>query len=165
MEKSESEEKLQGITQVWERLFLGGLLDAERLEKVNPFGITTVVSISETQPCNIRHEVTYIHVPIEDDQRIPVLQFDLIINAIAENIRRGKVLVHCGGGISRARVMTAAWLHVTGYKHFDAALVEIAGLRPIIAPSAILLGACPSIPKLHVTNTTRCSHRQLGHNI
>jgi Dual specificity phosphatase, catalytic domain len=110
MEKSESEEKLQGITQVWERLFLGGLVGAERLEKVNPFGITTVVSISETQPCNIRPEVTYIHVPIEDDQRIPVRQFDLIINAIAENIRRGKVLVHCGVGISRAPVLTAAYM-------------------------------------------------------
>jgi hypothetical protein len=35
--------------------------------------------------------------------------------------------------------MTAAWMHVAGYKNVDAALEEIAQLRPIIAPSKILL--------------------------
>jgi hypothetical protein len=37
--------------------------------------------------------------------------------------------------------MTAAWMHVVGYKNIDGALEEIAGLRPIIAPSGILLSS------------------------
>jgi protein-tyrosine phosphatase len=141
MEKTESGEKLISITRVWEGLFLGGLLDAERLGKANPFGISVVISLSETAPCNLRPDVTYIHLAIEDAQAISVDQFTAIIGAIAANIRRGKVLLHCGSGISRAPLMVAAYLHVVGYKNFDAALKEIAGLRPYIAPWATLIAS------------------------
>jgi hypothetical protein len=130
-----------GITQIWERLFLGSLYDAERLGKADPLGLTTVVSLSATGPCNIRPPITYIHLHVEDTQPILVRQFDAIMHAIAENTRRGKVLVQCGSGISRAPVMTAAYLYIVGYKSLDTALLEIARLRPIIAPSAILLAS------------------------
>jgi protein-tyrosine phosphatase len=122
-----------GITQIWERLFLGSLLDAERLGRANPHGIATVLSLSATAPCNTRREINYIHLHVEDAQAIPVGQFDAIIGAIAENIRRGKVLIHCGSGVSRAPIMLAAYLHLVGYADFDKALVEIAGLRPSFA--------------------------------
>ena len=130
-----------GITQIWERLFLGSLYDAERLGRANPLGISAVISLSATGPCNTRCDINYIHLHVEDAQAIPVRQFDAIMHAIAENIRRGKVLVHCGSGISRAPVMTAAWIHALGHKDLDAALSEITGLRPIINPSAILLAS------------------------
>lgn len=129
------------VTQIWQRLFLGSLYDAELLGRANPLGISAVISLSETGPCNRCPGITYTHFPVEDAQAIPVGQFDAIMHAVAENIRRGKVLVHCGSGISRAPVMTAAYLYIVGYKSLDAALVEIAGLRPIIAPSAILLAS------------------------
>ena len=129
------------VTKIWDRLFLGSLLDAERLGRGNPLGISVVISLSETAPCNTRREITYIHVPIDDAQPIPVDQFEGVISAIAANIRCGKVLIHCGSGVSRAPVMTAAWMHVAGYKNFDAALEEIAALRPFINPSAILVAS------------------------
>jgi len=128
-----------GITQIWERLFLGSLYDAERLGKANPYDIGTVVSLSATVPCNTRLPITYIHLHVEDAQGIPVDQFTAVMRAIAENTRRGKVLVHCGSGISRAPVIVSAYLHVVGYKSLDTALLEIARLRPIIASSAVLL--------------------------
>ena len=62
-------------------------------------------------------------------------RFDASINSVSENIRWGTVLLHCGSGLSRAPIVTAAWIHVVGYKNIDGALEEIAGLRPIIAPS------------------------------
>lgn len=130
-----------GLTQIWERLFLGSLYDAERLGKANPHGIGTVVSLSATLPCNTRPEITYVHLHVEDAQAIPVDQFTAIIGAIAENIRRGKVFIHCDGGISRAPVIVSAYLHLVGYADFDTALEEIAELRPIVAPSAILLAS------------------------
>ena len=129
------------VTKIWERLFLGSLYDAERLAKANPFGISAVISLTETGPCNTRRGINYVHLHVEDTQPILVRQFDAIMHAIAEHIRRGKVLVHCGSGISRAPVMTAAWMHAVGHKDLDAALSEIAGLRPIINPSAILLAS------------------------
>jgi protein-tyrosine phosphatase len=128
-------------TQIGERLFLGSLYDAERLGKANPLGITAILSLSATGLCNTRPEITYIHLHVEDAQPIPVRQFDAIMHALSENIRRGKVLVHCGSEISRAPVMTAAYLHLVGYADFDTALEEIAVLRPIVSPSAILLAS------------------------
>jgi protein-tyrosine phosphatase len=129
------------VTKIWERLYLGSLHDAQRLAKANPHGITTVVSLSEHPPINTLPEITYVHNPVEDEQPIPLAQFTTILEAISNNIRRGKVLLHCGSGISRAPAMAAAYLHIVGYKHFDAALEEMAGLRRFISPTAILLAS------------------------
>ena len=35
------------MTKIWERLFIGGLADAEELATGNPFIITTVISLCE----------------------------------------------------------------------------------------------------------------------
>ena len=141
MEKTESGETLVSITQIWERLFLGGLLDAERLARANPLGITTVISLSETQPCAVLPEIKYIHLPIEEAQEISIDRIFVITNAISKNIRCGKILIHCGSGISRAPLLVGAYMHVVGYKNFDAALKEIAVLRPFIAPWASVIAS------------------------
>ena len=83
--------------------------------------------------------INYVHVPIADAAPVTVGQFDAIMDAIAENVRWGTVLLHCGAGVSRSPILTAAWMHVVGYKNIEAALKEIKGLRPIISPSSILL--------------------------
>lgn len=129
------------ITQIWERLYLGGRLDAERLYKQNPDGITTTVTLCEEEVIRRNPKVNYLHFPVADDSPLRVGLFDAVIDAIAENIRWGKVLLHCGSGASRAPIMTAAWMHVTGYKNIDGALAEISRVRPIIAPSAVLLAS------------------------
>ena len=129
------------VTQVWERLFLGGRDDAEHLVRLNPYGITTVISVCEEKVLRRDPGINYVHVRIADATPIPVGQFDSALDAIAENVRWGKVLVHCGAGVSRSPIMTAGWMHVCGYKNIDAALVEIKKLRPIISPSPILLSA------------------------
>ena len=41
--------------------------------------------------------------------------------------------------VSRSPIVTAAWMHVVGYKNIDAALAEVKRLRPIISPSPTLL--------------------------
>ncbi len=129
------------VTKIWERLYLGSLHDAQRLAKANPHGLTHVVSLSENAPITTHAEITYIHLPVEDEIAIPPARFNAIMDAISKNIRRGKVLVHCGSGISRAPIMVAAYLHYVGYKEFDAALQDIALLRGFISPSAILLAS------------------------
>ncbi len=129
------------MTKIWERLFLGGRIDAERLFQANPFIITSVVSLCEEEVLRRNSGVNYVQIPIADDTRLGVGKFDVIIDAISENIRWGSVLLHCGSGVSRAPILTAAWMHVVGYKNIDDALEEVARLRPIIAPSGILLSS------------------------
>jgi protein-tyrosine phosphatase len=127
------------MTRVWERLWLGSFRDAEELAEANPHGITAVISLCEAYVTAKRRDVRYIHIPIEDAEPVLARQFDAIMNAIAQNIRRGTVLLHCGEGVSRAPSLTAAYMHSAGYCKIDSALTEIRRLRPITNPSKTLL--------------------------
>ena len=86
------------MTHVWERLWNGSLRDAEELADANPNQITTVISLCEGCVTAKRRGVRYVHIPIEDAEPVPARKFDAIMSAIAQNIRRGTVLIHCAGG-------------------------------------------------------------------
>jgi protein-tyrosine phosphatase len=129
------------MTQIWERLFIGGIADAEELAAGNPHGITTVVSLSEIPVEHKRRGTSYLHLPIEDAEPVPVRQFDRILDAISENVRWGIVLLHCGVGVSRAPSLAAAYMDAVGYKGIDAAIKEIRQLRPFIHPSSTLFNS------------------------
>ena len=127
------------MTQIWERLFLGSLADAEGLAVANPAGITTVISLSEVAVQYKRTDVNYVHLPIEDDVPVPVRQFYCIMDAIRKNIRWGTVLFNCGVGVSRAPSLVAAYMDSVGYMGIDAAIKEIRKARPFIHPSTVLV--------------------------
>lgn len=129
------------MTQVWERLFIGSIEEAERVAKSNPHRVTTVLSLCAEPVAKRARRVNYVHCPIPDAAPISVGEFDAVIDGVAENIRWGTLLLQCGSGLNRAPIMAAAWMHVVGYKNIDAALEEIAGQRPTIAPSNILLAS------------------------
>jgi protein-tyrosine phosphatase len=126
------------MTHAWERLWIGNLRDAEELADANPNRITTVISLCEACITAKRRDVRYVHIPIQDAEPIPARKFDAIMNAIAQNIRRGTVLLHCSEGVSRAPSLTAAYMHSVGYKQIVSALAEIKRLRPIANPSKTL---------------------------
>jgi protein-tyrosine phosphatase len=121
------------LTSVWERILLGSLRDANDLAKSNPHGITTVISLC-SEPVRVKSPgINYLRFPLADNRAIPVGEFDQIIDAIGENVRWGRLLIHCNGGMVRSPILTAAWLDVCGYKNIDGALLEIAAIRPIIS--------------------------------
>jgi protein-tyrosine phosphatase len=126
------------ITKIWERLYVGAKDDAENLAKANPQGISTVVSLCDVPVAHRRPGINYVHIPIEDERSVKVGQFDAVMDAIAENIRWGRVLVHCGVGVSRAPIMASAFMASVGYLNIDSALLEIRKVRSI-SPSTILL--------------------------
>ena len=130
--------QVSGITQVWERLFIGSAKDAESLVEANPHGIQTVITLCEESLRHRNPAINYVHVAIADGTPITVGQFQSVMDAIWQNIS-GNVLLHCVGGLSRTPVVCAAWMHSVGYKNIDAALEEIAAQRPTIDPSPILL--------------------------
>ena len=98
-------------TQVWERLFIGSLEDAESLAGSNPLDITTVVTLCRETVRKPAPGVNYLHFPVPDARPIPVGRFDGIIDAMWENTRWGKVLIHSLAGVNRAPILAAAWMH------------------------------------------------------
>lgn len=129
------------LTQIWERLFVGSLEDANLLAEANPHRITTVISLCDTAPRKTVKGINYLHFPISDIRPVAVGMFDRIMDTIAENIRWGKVVVHCASGVVRGPCISAAYMDVCGYKNIDESLVEIATLRPITSVSAVLLNS------------------------
>jgi len=129
------------MTRVWERLFVAGIDDAEKLATANPFTVTTVLSVCRNVVWKRVSDINYVQIPISDSRPIPVGKFDSIMDALAENIRWGTVLLHCFAGLSRAPILTAAWMHITGYKSIEAAMLEIAELRRTMDPSPVLLNS------------------------
>jgi protein-tyrosine phosphatase len=127
-------------TQVWERLFIGSLEDAESLAGSNPLDITTVVTLCRETVRKSAPGVNYLHFPVPDARPLPAGRFDGIIDALWENLRWGKVLIHSLAGASRSPIIAAAWMHVVGCKNIDAALADIGRLRTV-EPSPILLSS------------------------
>jgi len=128
-----------GVTKIWERLYLGSLDEAAELVAGNPFAITTVLSLCSHKVPRKAQGISYTHLPIADSRPISARQFDAVMAAIAQGVRHGNLLIHCGGGISRSPIMTAAWLHRCGCLNLVAALMAIRERRPIIDPSLVLL--------------------------
>jgi protein-tyrosine phosphatase len=125
------------MTKIWERLYLGNYRDAEGLATANPCGITAVISLCEEQVRRAA-KISYVHLPIADSRPIASQRFEEITKAIADAVRRGNLLVHCVGGMSRSPIMVAAWMHRCGYAGVEKALAEIADMRDI-DPSPVLL--------------------------
>jgi protein-tyrosine phosphatase len=129
------------MTRVWERLFLGGIADAEMLARANPQRITSVLTLCPHPPRVRAADVEYFHLPIEDDRPILGKRLGEILDVMYQNIRRGRLLTHCLAGSSRSPIIVAAWMRIVGYKHIEECLSEIARLRPIVDPSPVLLAS------------------------
>jgi hypothetical protein len=128
------------VTQVWDRLFVGGIADAEQISKSNPFGITTVITLGGERVNTLAPLVNYLYFPVRNSGRVGAGRFDQIMDALGENLRWGKVLLHCKQGTNRSPVIAAAWMHVVGYRQVSTALKEIGRLRTI-SPSRTLLSS------------------------
>jgi protein-tyrosine phosphatase len=101
------------------------------LARSNPFGITCVVTLSRGNVRQLAPGVSYLHFPVAEGRPSADRRLDGIIDALYQEIRWGKVLVHIFEGVNRAPILAAAWVHVVGCKSIHAALPEIEKLRPI----------------------------------
>ena len=126
------------VTQVWQRLFVGGIGDAKALAESNPLEITTVVTLCRKTVKKFAPRLNYFYFPLPNTLPIPVGRFNAIVNALWEAIRWEKVLVHSLAGASRSPIIAAAWMHAVGYKKIDAALAEIGKMRTV-EPNPVLL--------------------------
>jgi atypical dual specificity phosphatase len=127
------------MTRVFERLYLGDARDADNLAVVNPSGITGVVNVCTETNQERREGIKYAHHPLDEYEWILPRRFELIMTGIGKLVRGGTVLIHCAAGSSRSPVVVALYMHVVGYKNFDEALSELRSLRPVVAPSALVI--------------------------
>jgi len=114
------------MSRICSRLFLGGIKDAERLATDNSVGITAVISLCTEEIVPKRRDIKYVRIPVDDANPVPLPEFEAVMAAIAEHIRGGKILLHCGAGMSRSPIFAAAWMHRVGYRDIESALLVLA---------------------------------------
>ena len=96
-------------------LFLGDRGDAGDRDRLRRRGITHIVNCSKELPCHFEGDFKYLWLRMEDPdpafgEKLPV--FCEFIDAGRE---KGKVMVHCTGGVSRSPAVILAYLcHIEG---------------------------------------------------
>jgi len=127
------------MTKVFERLYVGDADDADRLAITNPFSITAVLNVNTEVNQQWRDGITYVFFLLNEYERISPRRFEQLMVTISDLIRAGTLLVHCSAGSERSPVIVAAYMHLIGYKNFNDALSELRSLRPVVAPSSLIL--------------------------
>jgi protein-tyrosine phosphatase len=127
------------ITKVLDGLFLGGRRDAEALSSANPHQIATVITLCEEPVGRRALGIRYLHFPVRDARPISIAWLNAILTSIEDGMARGRVLVHCGAGVSRAPTVVAAMLDRMGFLGFTRAMSYLEDLRPVVAPSKALV--------------------------
>ena len=96
-------------------LFLGDRGDAGDRDRLRRRGITHIVNCSKELPCHFEGEFEYLWLQMEDpDPAFPdkIAAFCAFMDA---GRARGKVMVHCTGGVSRSPAVILAYLcHLDG---------------------------------------------------
>ena len=127
------------MTRVFQRLYVGDAHDADRLADTNPDGITAVVNVGTEVNRHWREGITYVYSCLDEPERLDPRRFERIMMTMSDLVRAGTVLVHCVEGSSRSPVIVAVYMHLVGYKNFDNALSELTSLRPVVAPSKLVI--------------------------
>jgi len=137
------------ITQILDRLYLGGFKNAEDLTVPNPYGITHVVNC--TQEPLLKPPIA---VSPWDRTGLVVLQLDQLdghpwsqqkvhdaVCWIQRSIMCGRtVLAHCHAGMSRSPSLVAGYLYACGFS-FPQALAMLRELRPWVRPEVETLNS------------------------
>jgi len=77
------------ITKIWERLYIGSLKDAEQLAAADPKKIAAVLSLCPEKVERKGQRVHYMRVSIPYAQPLSMPQFEEIMAAIEQGLRRG----------------------------------------------------------------------------
>ncbi|MFX0061550.1 MAG: dual specificity protein phosphatase family protein [Candidatus Hermodarchaeota archaeon] len=101
------------ITQIHERLYISGQFSVEKMESTfRELQIVAIVNLLNDYSYEPPSGIVYLWSGFRDRSYIPHQQLEEILTFIAENIKKGAVLVHCGSGVSRSGGIICARLLV-----------------------------------------------------
>lgn len=105
---------------ITKQIFLGTNKDARDNGMLNEAGITHIVNCAEELPCYYMENFTYLPLYLSDPDAYFKMRIYFLCRFIDLAQRKGKVLIHCNGGISRSPACVLAYLCHCGYSLFEA---------------------------------------------
>jgi len=126
------------MTEILPHIFVGNILDAQNLDRLNKNGITHIVNSTPDLPFFWEKKYNYLRIDVLDlpSQNIRK-HFDKAFQFIddALHIKNNNVLVHCSAGISRSPTIVLAYMIKKYNMKLDEAFNEMRQKRQIIDPN------------------------------
>jgi len=120
------------------QLFLGNVLNVNRLSWLNQKNIQTIVCVANKEDVTIREEIRScktVHQFELVDNLTQELDFDSVIALIEDALKQGAVLVNCAVGLSRSPAFVIAYLMKTKKMSLNMAYQTVKRARPKINPN------------------------------
>jgi protein-tyrosine phosphatase len=121
------------------QLFLGNVLNVNRLQWLNQKNIQTIVCVASKEDVTIREEVRScktVHQFELVDNLTQKLDFESLITVIEDALKQGAVLVNCAVGLSRSPAFVIAYLMKTNKISLNEAYQTVKRARPKINPNS-----------------------------
>ncbi|XP_048092366.1 dual specificity protein phosphatase 18 [Alosa alosa] len=131
-------QKLSGLAQITENLYLGSARAAHDKAVVSSLHVTCIINATENVENDVASTVELVRVSVLDSPSAPIIDhFDVIADKIhLVEEQSGRTLVHCNAGVSRSSTLCLAYL----MKYRDMSLVEahrwVKARRPLIRPNS-----------------------------
>ncbi|XP_010874674.1 dual specificity protein phosphatase 18 [Esox lucius] len=131
-------QRLAGLCQVTEHLFLSNGRAANDKANVSRFNITCIINATQDNTKMSTAELEYVNIPVTDS---PSSLLSDYFDEVADKIKLtgeqyGHTLVHCNAGVSRSATLCLVYL----MKHHGMTLLEahkwVKSCRPIIRPNS-----------------------------
>lgn len=118
-------------------LFLGPEKFAIKDNSLVRRGITHIVNVSATSPCQHPGKYEYLHLPLHDRDNFDIREYldpcaDFIDKVLKDG---GKVYVHCYAGISRSSTIVIYYLMKYKKMRFTDAFDLVKKKRPVACPN------------------------------
>ncbi|MGY5852563.1 MAG: dual specificity protein phosphatase [Candidatus Thorarchaeota archaeon] len=98
------------LYKVAENLYISRIVGSNGFEMMIEEGITAVVNLETDQDFEPDSRLSYLFEGVMDWRPIPQASLERIFDFIADEIAKGKVLVHCYSGRSRSGDVVVGWL-------------------------------------------------------
>lgn len=126
------------MSQILPNLFLGNILNVNRLQWLDQKNIQTIICVASKEDARIKDEIlankTVYQFEIMDNGE-QILDFEPVIELIEQGLQRGAVLVNCLVGISRSPSFVIAYLMKTQHMSLHDAYAMVKRARPKIGPN------------------------------
>jgi atypical dual specificity phosphatase len=135
-----------GMSQVGDRLFVGGYARGADLSKSNPFKITAVLCVHQVMDYPKNPDIIYMHVPFDDGKQIPSTAFVKCLDWLKFMYENGHTIyVHCAAGISRSVTIMASFMHYQGIAEIGEALDQIKLNRRNASPAPAVFNSAKQL--------------------
>jgi protein-tyrosine phosphatase len=145
------------ISQVYNRLYVGGLIQGSNLGLSNPYGIQAVLDVHTEATWEIAagveykeaKDIVYAHIPFPDGEEIPAEKFWACMRYLSEQYQQGRtILIHCAAGVSRSVTIAISFLVFAHIMDWPEAETEVRQRRSIANPNVRILTSAKKLLRI-----------------